>query len=221
MSAAGEAGRRGARAAVLPPVPALLPERAGLADPLPELRAACDGAVRELVAGAGTVCVLHDPLEPAARARGVTEAVGARVARALLASVGWGGDTVARTPGEELGDAPLLVMASGSARRGERAPGHLDDRAFAFDDAVAAALAAGSPAALRSLDAALGDELLAAGVRCLHRLGDWLAAGEGGATTGARPTAATGPADGRIRWAGDPYGVQYWVAVFGRDRAPG
>ena len=42
----------------------------------------------------------------------------------------------------------LLVIADGSACHGDDAPGRRDDRAAAFDAAVAAALAAGDPAAL-------------------------------------------------------------------------
>jgi hypothetical protein len=57
----------------------------------------------------------------------------------------------------------LLVVGDGSARRTEKAPGYLDDRAEAFDDGIAAALAAGDPAALGAIDAGLAEELLCAG----------------------------------------------------------
>ena len=39
---------------------------------------------------------------------------------------------------------PLLVVADGSARRTEKAPGHLDPRAAAVDDALVDALSSGS-----------------------------------------------------------------------------
>ena len=90
------------------------------------------------------------------------------VGRRLLQEAGWDGpvELVAARwhadPGpvaalaERLGDRPdgtvLLVLGDGSARRGEKAPGYLDERAFGFDDAVAAALAGGDAAALRDLD---------------------------------------------------------------------
>lgn len=201
------------RAAVLPPVPALLPEHAGLVDPVAGLRAACDAALGDLLAGAGAVVVLHDPADAADHARGVGEPVAVRVALALLRRSGWTGHTWCRTPDDETplpADAVLLVMANGSARRGERAPGHLDERAFGFDDEVEAALASADPGRLGALDAALGDELMAAGTRCLRRLGGLL-----GAAAGARPAGPGGPAAAALRWAGDPYGVQYWVVVLG------
>ncbi|MGL4175794.1 MAG: hypothetical protein ACRCSN_06920 [Dermatophilaceae bacterium] len=57
----------------------------------------------------------------------------------------------------------LVVVADGSARRGEKAPGHLDERALAFDEALTAALRDADPAALLALDAALAADLLAHG----------------------------------------------------------
>ncbi|MGL5817759.1 MAG: hypothetical protein ACRCYR_09375 [Phycicoccus sp.] len=57
----------------------------------------------------------------------------------------------------------LVVVADGSARRGEKAPGHLDERAFAFDDALVAALGGADPAALLALDATRAADLLADG----------------------------------------------------------
>ncbi len=206
-------GAPGIRAAVLPPVPALLPEHAGLVDPVPGLRAGCRAALADLLAGARTVVVLHDPLSPTDAARGACAPMGVRVPRALLAEAGWAGDTAWRTPDADLdadlepgAGAVLLVMANGSARRGEKAPGHLDERCFAFDDALERALVSADPGRLRSLDADLGDDLMAAGTRCLHRLGEAL---EGRSPGADRPPEVT------VHWAGDPYGVQYWVAVLG------
>jgi hypothetical protein len=97
------------------------------------------------------------------------------------------------------GRVGLLVVADGSARRSEQAPGYVDARAEPFDAAVAAALAGGDAAALRDLDPVLGADLLAAGVPA------WRVAG----------TAADGG-----RWAADllhdsaPYGVGYLVATW-------
>ena len=84
-------------------------------------------------------------------------------------------------------------MANGSACRSERAPGHLDERAAAFDEELGAALAAGDTAALARLDLALGDELLASGLRGLAGL------------SGMRVAEAT------VDHADDPFGVMYWV----------
>jgi hypothetical protein len=93
----------------------------------------------------------------------------------------------------------LLVMGDGSARRSEGAPGYVDPRAAGFDAAVAAALGGGDAAVLRDLDAALGMELLAAGVPA------WRVAGH----------AATGSAvDAELLYDAAPYGVGYLVATW-------
>lgn len=93
----------------------------------------------------------------------------------------------------------LLVLGDGSARRSERAPGYVDERAAAFDDGVIAALASGNPAALVDLDAGLGADLLAAGVPA------WRAAGA--ALAGAS-------FDAQVTYVGDPFGVSYPVATW-------
>ncbi len=95
-------------------------------------------------------------------------------------------------------DTALLLLGDGSARRGDKAPGFLDERAFAFDDAVAHALATGDPAPLRDLDTGLAAELMVGGrsaFRLLGLLGDRLP-----------PTAA------ELTHRDDPYGVSYFVA---------
>ena len=66
-------------------------------------------------------------------------------------------------------------MADGSARRGVKAPGYLDDAAAPFDAAVATALADGDAAALAALDPAEGERLLAAGVPVWRAVGAALA----------------------------------------------
>ena len=100
------------RVALVPGVLALLPEYAGLTDPVADLRAACLGAVSWL---GGDVTVLAD-------------AQGCRVAESLLAAALGSSDDRAATAG-----ASYLVVANGSACRSEKAPGHLDDRAAGFD----------------------------------------------------------------------------------------
>lgn len=193
--------RAGLRVAVVPPVPALLPAYSSEQDPLPGLRAAVRSVVRDLVAEAPTrLVVLHDPPDPDNVARGVPEPLGATVARHLLEEVGYAGEVVwgqQPWPLPDLVDASVLVMANGSARRGEKAPGHLDERSFGFDEAVEAALREGDGHALQALDAPLGEELMAAGIGALQEVG----------------TVLTRPADSDVRWAGDPGGVQYWVVL--------
>lgn len=196
-----EEARATLRIAVVPPVPALLPGNAGEQDPVAELRRAVHRTVRDLLAGGPTrVVVLHDPPDPANLERGVPEPLGARVAQHLLDEVGYEGEVVwgqQPWPLPDVIDAAVLVMANGSARRGEKAPGHLDERSFGFDEEVEAALRSGDGTALRALDVELGSELMAAGTTALQQLGAVL----------------TRPADSDLRWAGDPWGVQYWVVL--------
>jgi hypothetical protein len=95
----------------------------------------------------------------------------------------------------------LLLLGDGSTRRGDKAPGHLDDRAFGFDDAVATALATGDATALRGLDAALAEELMVLGSTTLRLLG---------AVAGRH---ATEP-DAVLGYRDDPFGVSYFVATW-------
>jgi hypothetical protein len=105
--------------------------------------------------------------------------------------------------GREIGDTAertgLLVMADGSARRGLRAPGYLDERAEAFDAEVERALRAGDLQALAGVDPALARELVATGRPAWQVLA--------GAT---HHTALTGD----VMYAGDPLGVMYVVGFF-------
>lgn len=91
----------------------------------------------------------------------------------------------------------MLVVGDGSARRSEKAPGHLDERAQGFDERVEQALRRGDPEALLDLDAALGRELLVAGRASWQVLA--------GAATGLRISA-------EVIDAQAPYGVGYLVA---------
>jgi hypothetical protein len=184
------------RVVVLPPIPALLPAYRSRVDPVPELRAACRAAVAWLVAaGIGPVAVLADQPDEAMRARGVDVSLGLRVARHLLAEAGHPGPVDDAAAGK----APLLlVLANGSSRRGPKAPGHLDPRSFDFDSAIEKALADGDPAGLTMIDADLGGDLLAAGIEPLRRLGSM----------------CPGMPEAHLRYAGDPYGVRYWVATW-------
>jgi len=92
----------------------------------------------------------------------------------------------------------LLVMADGSARRGLKAPGYLDERSFPFDAQVTEAIRAGDTAALLALDASLARDLMATGRPAWQVLA--------GALDGQRP-------DSVISYCDDPFGVAYLVAT--------
>lgn len=93
----------------------------------------------------------------------------------------------------------LLVCGDGSARRTERAPGHLDLRAGPFDADAARALASGDSDALLRLDIGLASALLAAGRAPWQVLA--------GAAQGARVRAD-------LLHDEAPYGVGYLVAFW-------
>ena len=157
------------RVALVPGVLALLPEYAGQEDPVPEVRAAALAAAAWL-AEAGPVTVVGDEQ-------------GGRVGRHLLAGAAEGDGSA------------YLVVANGSARRDDTAPGFVDERAVPFDAAVEAALRATDAAALEGLDVDLSAALLVGNPDGLVRLGTLLH--------------RAGPP--MMDYAGDPYGVQYWV----------
>lgn len=139
------------------------------------------------------------------------------VARRLLDEAGWTGPVVMETIrwsagaveadvlAERIAARPdrvtLLVLGDGSARRGEKAPGHVDERAFRFDDEVAAALAGGDADTLAALDAGLAADLLVAGRAAFAVLG----------SVGRR---AARPRDVALTYRADPFGVSYYVAVW-------
>ena len=159
------------RVVLVPGVLALLPEYAGIEDPVAELRAACLDAVAWLgpeVARAG---------RRAGRPRGGVPA---------------GGD------GPAIGDgvARYLVVGNGSAMRTEKAPGHFDERAAAFDAALGASLRPGGP----RVDVDLARELWASvdAIVELGELDDDLGAAQ-------------------VDYDDAPYGVQYWVMRWTSD----
>lgn len=100
---------------------------------------------------------------------------------------------------EFVGNGALLVLADGSAMRDLEAPGTHHPAAVEFDDAVAAALAAGDAASLSSLDSRLGVEVQAQGVAAWrlagHRLRDVRVVAE-------------------LLYYGAPFGVGYTVAFW-------
>ncbi len=139
------------------------------------------------------------------------------VAKRLLEESGWTGSVrllsvswdaegaaladVARAAAKVEGRVVLLVMGDGGNRRGEKAPGHLDERSFAYDDEVGRALEQGDAAALAGLDPVLAGELVVLGRAAFGVLGEVVEA-QGGSP---RP---------RVLYRDDPYGVQYTVAVW-------
>ncbi|HEX5862062.1 MAG TPA: hypothetical protein VFY58_09480 [Nocardioides sp.] len=167
------------RVVLVPGTLALLPDYASIEDPVTELRTACRAAVRWL-AEAGPVFVLAGDQ-------------GRRVAEHLVAEAG--GST---RPGSSSGDLPaadaaVLVVGNGSARRTEKAPGHFDERAAGFDDALGRCLEEPRPDALRAVDRELARELWADldAVVELARLPDLSLV--------------------QVDYDDDPFGVQYWV----------
>lgn len=164
------------RVVVVPPVLALLPEYAGTEDPVAELRAAVVSAVAWLGEGADDVRVV------------AADAQGERIAAHLLESSRRG-----TAPRPHQGDGPVLVLANGSARRTERAPGHLDERSHAFDDVLGGALAAGDVTALAGTDQELATELWSTG------------------TGGFATLAGLRVEESTVDYDDDPYGVAYWV----------
>jgi hypothetical protein len=107
------------RVALVPGVLALLPEYAGIDDPVAELRAACLSAAAWL----------------GRDVRVLASAQGDRVAAYLLEATDHDHD-----------QPSYLVVGNGSAMRTEKAPGHFDERAEDFDTALGESLRAGRPA---------------------------------------------------------------------------
>ncbi|WP_299444318.1 hypothetical protein [uncultured Phycicoccus sp.] len=161
---------------VVPSAPLLLPEYTGRQDVGADLRDRAVEAIRAATDTDGSdraVLVVATDREQ----RGTRPPLGQRVGRHLCELAGVGVDGVVavswdatvdecRAVGEHLGRRPaatLVVVADGSARRGEKAPGHLDDRAAALDDEIVAALRTADPERLLALDPGLCADLLAHG----------------------------------------------------------
>jgi hypothetical protein len=203
-------------AVFVPMAPLLFRHLAGAADPLAELRAAAVDAVRSAVADASAVVVLvpvagrEAPAawwDPSGVVPGGTS-LGAQVGAHLLELAGCtlpasyvevrarGVGAHSRQLGGN-GSRALLVLGDGAAARRDGAPGYIDERSFAYDDHVAAALATGDADGLAGLDADLGAELLATG-----RL-TWPVA-----------AAVLRPETAELTWRGDPFGLSYFVALW-------
>jgi len=187
------------------------------------VRALVEGASSVVVVGGDDVGRAWDASTPVdVRRFGTTGAAPSRpglplslgVGVRLLAEAGWRGpvETVALpwdgegvdVLAEDLAGRPagtvLLVLGDGSTRRGDNAPGYLDERAFPFDDAVAKALADGDAEALHTLDAALAAELMVLGATSFRLLG----------ALGLRAGVSSATLDHRS----DPFGVSWFVATW-------
>lgn len=158
----------GRRIVIVPPVPALLPDYAGLSDPVADLRSACVAAIAWLDSDVRVIAA---------------DDMGRRVGEHLI-----GGESL-------LEATDLLVLANGSACRTEKAPGHLDERAAAFDAHLGDLLQRGDVAGLAGVDPDLADALLASG---LSVFGSLLADDITVQSV-------------EIDHAEDPFGVMYWV----------
>ena len=199
-----------AGALVIPAAPVQLPEYVGLADPAAAIRERSIALVREALGHNDidrVVLVSGHEREP----RHTKGAVGIRVARLIVAAAGWTGpieeivvpfdaraEEVAQAGADvAAGGRALLVCAADlSAKRTEKAPGHLDERAAGVDAVALAALSAGDAGALVALDADLCAQVWLTGRAALQVL----------------TTLVPEPANPAVLWSEDPYGVLYVLA---------
>jgi hypothetical protein len=100
----------------------------------------------------------------------------------------------------------LLVLGDGSCRRGDKAPGYVDERAFPFDEATGRALASGDVRALLDMDSALAEELMVGGRAAFQVLAAAVR------RQGGQPRAT-------MLLQQDPFGVMYYVALWRLDPA--
>jgi hypothetical protein len=214
--------------AFVPMAPLLIPEVAGGSAALDqELRAASlDVVARALASGPDEVVVVAAVPTPGSWTESSTwDFAGFGVARIptdprmrlpwplgigawLLDECGWNGSRryvgVDRsTAAEALPDErvrSIVVVGDGSARQSERAPGHLDERAERYDDAVADLLARGDVVGLSELDDALATDLMCGAPPAWR----WIAA-----LIDGEPVT-----DAELVTHAAPYGVGYFVALW-------
>ncbi|HEX2903338.1 MAG TPA: hypothetical protein VHO01_07755 [Jatrophihabitans sp.] len=192
--------------ASVPSPPLLLPgATGGRVAEVEQLRDACVAAVAELLADGPAEITVIGAVRPAwTGGRPLAELVGAglladagcTVASQFVAVEPEAGPQRCLQAGRALAGRPLLVVADGSARRGLKAPGYLDERAAPFDAELLAALQAGDPARLADLDPDRAAQLMVAG-RAVWQV-------MAGATEGRSWQTHT-------HYADDPFGVFYPV----------
>ena len=194
---------------VLPSPRALLPPYSR-EDPVAELRSACEQAVAGLEdLDVARLVVLAVPTTPENLRRGVTEPLGHRVARHLLGSraftpelaLPWTAAALLDRDGvpgpHELPPTTLVVLADGSARRHEKAPGHVHPDAVGFDAEVERALREGDAEALARLDLDTAAAVWCEGAPAFRVLGE---------------VARGRTVEAEVSYADAPYGVAWWVA---------
>ncbi|WP_017569853.1 class III extradiol dioxygenase subunit B-like domain-containing protein [Nocardiopsis halotolerans] len=126
--------------------------------------------------------------------------------RVEMATVAWDASAaevgaLGRRIAERTERVALLVLGDGSARRGSKAPGYLDERAFALDEEIRRCLSEGDRGGLTRLDPDLAAELMAQGRAALQVMAHALAdVGD--------------PVRPEVLYADDPFGVMYFVAVW-------
>ena len=218
-----------AAVAFCPHPPVLVPEVAqGAAGELDDLRDACLAAIRSIAAPGRRLVVLGAgpstrsypavsrgtfagfgvpldvplgsdepgpvelPLSLTVGAWLVREALGPNTGAVGVAAHEW-------TPVPDDGPVALLVMGDGSACRSTAAPGYLDERAAAYDAAVAFALASGEGWRLSEGCLPEADDLLVAGTRVWDSAATAIEASQWRA---------------ELLYDDAPYGVGYFVAVW-------
>ncbi len=188
------------RTVLVLPQPLALLEPCSVEDPVSELRAACQAALSALP-DSDRLVVLAAPTSAASRARGMVEPLGHRVARHLLRGVPFEATTALPETAVALRDQPqettLVVMADGTARRDEKAPGHFHPGARDFDQGIDTALRTGNARMLAALDPVFATELWCEGVPGFQVLGEL-----------ARDREVTS----QVSYAEAPFGVAWWVA---------
>ena len=208
-----------AAAVVVPSVPMFLPDHVGRTDPAHDLRERCVTEIRDAVEAYGPVrVVLLTGRDDAAGLR--MAPLGVRVGRHLVhlsgrtpeiveVTVAMDADAAAVTDAADAVVAAadsaervlLVVVADGSARRDDRAPGEPHARALEVDEAIERGLREGDPATLAGLDPNLARDVIADGRAALQVL-----------------AAAVDEAGGAVRctryWSDCPYGVLYVVATW-------
>lgn len=123
----------------------------------------------------------------------------------ILDEIGWSGprryvgvDQSVMAGDEPAGTVAVLALGDGTARRTEKAPGHLDVRAEPYDNEIARRLAIGDVVGLATIDSELGSELMCAGLPVWRWVGSLIGSR---AVVGAELLVHTAP-----------YGVGYFVA---------